>query len=175
MKQLLVFLVVLGWTGLTSADAVIDWNETAAIAAGLSTVNPLHESRLLATMHAAIHDALNAIERRFQPYAFDAQAAAGASPEAAVATAAHDVLLALFSQLPESLFPPAAIAAVTDFVEAAYAAALAAIPDGPGKNEGIHIGRGAAFVHEILPSGRRKRQLACLRGVSLPARRDGGD
>jgi hypothetical protein len=64
-----------------------------------------------AMMHAAIHDALNAIERRSQPYALDAQAPAGSSPEAAVAAAAHDVLLAVFPQLPSNLglTPAAAI------------------------------------------------------------------
>jgi hypothetical protein len=33
--------------------------------------DPFHESRMYAMMHIAIHDALNAIDRRFQPYAFD--------------------------------------------------------------------------------------------------------
>ena len=40
---------------------------------------------------AATHDALNGIERRYQPYAFYARVA-GTSPEAAVAAAAHRVL-----------------------------------------------------------------------------------
>jgi hypothetical protein len=150
MKKLLLLLLILGWTGLAWADAVIDWNETAAsaaFAAGLSTpdgsIDPLHESRILAMMHAAIHDALNAIERRFQPYAFDSQAAAGTSPEAAVAAAAHDVLLVLFPQIPTDppIFTPAA---ATALVEAAYAAALTAIPDGPAKTQGIQIGQDAA-------------------------------
>ena len=50
------------------------------------------------------------------------------SPEAAVAAAAHDVLVALFPELPSELgLTPAA---AVDLVEAAYVAALAAIPDG---------------------------------------------
>ncbi len=147
MKKLLVLLIVLGWTGLAGADAVLDWNETAAsatFAAGLSTLDPLHESRIFAMMHVAIHDALNAIERRFQPYAFDAQAAAGTSPEAAVAAAAHDVLIELFPQIPDPPFPPAAAAAASGLAEAAYIAALAAIPDGPAKTQGVQIGQDAA-------------------------------
>ena len=39
-----------------------------------------HESRMYAMMHVAIHDALNAIDRRSRPYVFDAQVDAGASP-----------------------------------------------------------------------------------------------
>ena len=57
------------------SDAVSAWNETAgeaAVAACLApTNNPLHESRMYAITHLAIHDALNAIERRSRPYAFD--------------------------------------------------------------------------------------------------------
>jgi hypothetical protein len=149
MKKLLLVLLVLAWPGLARANAVIDWNETAAsagFAGGLDNefgcVDALHESRIFAMMHVAIHDALNAIDRRYQPYAFDGQAPAGASPEAAVAAAAHDVLVALFPELPSELgLTPAA---AVDLVEAAYAAALAAIPDTPAKAQGILIGQAAA-------------------------------
>jgi hypothetical protein len=151
MKKVLCLsvLIVLGSPGLARADAVTDWNETATsagFAAGLDNefgcVDPLHESRILAMMHVAIHDALNAIDRRFQPYAFDGQAPAGTSPESAVAAAAHDVLVAVFPQLPSELgLTPAA---AVDLVEAAYAAALAAIPDTPAKAQGILIGQAAA-------------------------------
>ena len=158
MKELLVLLLVLCWPGLARADAVLDWNATAfsaAFAAGLDNsdgcVDPLHESRIFAMMHAAIHDALNAIERRFQPYALDAQAPAGASTEAAVAAAAHDVLLAVFPQLPSELgLTPAA---ATDLVEKAYVVALAAIPDTPAKAQGILIGQAAAAAILVLRDG----------------------
>jgi len=156
MKKLLVLLLALSWPGLTRADAVLDWNETAAsaaFAAGLDNltdgcVDALHESRIFAMMHAAIHDALNAIERRSQPYALDAQAPAGSSPEAAVAAAAHDVLLAVFPQLPSNLgLTPAA---ATDLVETTYITALAAIPDTPAKAQGILIGQAAAAAILVL-------------------------
>jgi len=73
MKKLLLTFVVC-WPRLAMADAVIDWNEvatSAAIAAGLSTpdasLDPVHESRIFAMAHVAIHDALNAIDRRYKP------------------------------------------------------------------------------------------------------------
>src|SRR4029450_12269552 len=73
-------------------DAVIVWNANAGVAATAACLaplaNPLHESRIYAMMHVAIHDAVNAIDRRSRPYALDAQAEAGASPDAAVAGAA---------------------------------------------------------------------------------------
>ena len=53
-------------------DAVTVWNANAGVAAMKACVAPLddpfHESRMYAMMHIAIHDALNAIDRRFQPY-----------------------------------------------------------------------------------------------------------
>ena len=128
-------------------DAVTAWNANAgeaAIAACISPVdNPLHESRLYAMMHLAIHDALNAIDRRSRPYAVDLQANPGASAEAAVAAAARDVLVPLLAQLP-SPFPQACIDAGIASVEADYTAALGVIPDGPAKTQGVDVGQAAA-------------------------------
>ena len=80
-----------------SGDAVIVWNANAGVAATKACIAPLddpfHESRIYAMMHIAIHDALNAIDRRFRPYTFDKPATPGAAPEAAVVAAAHDVLV----------------------------------------------------------------------------------
>ena len=125
-------------------DAVTAWNANAgeaAIAAGLAPDgNPLYESRLYAVMHLAIHDALNAIDRRSRPYAVDLPANPGASPEATVAAAARDVLVQLLTQLP----PDFAGAAGVKSVEADYTAALAAIPDGPAKTQGVELGQAAA-------------------------------
>jgi hypothetical protein len=63
-------------SGSASADAVTDWNTragNAAVAACIAPADdPLHESRMYAMMHVAIHDALNAIDRRSRPYAYDA-------------------------------------------------------------------------------------------------------
>ena len=87
-----------------SGDAVIVWNAHAGEAATQACIAPLddpfHESRMYAMMHIAIHDALNAIDRRFQPYAFDMRVEPGASTEAAVAAAARDVLVPLLGELP---------------------------------------------------------------------------
>jgi PAP2 superfamily len=129
------------------SNAVIAWNANAgeaAIAACISPIdNPLHESRLYAMAHVAIHDALNAIDRRSRPYAFSAKAKRGASPKAAVAAAAHDVLVPLLHQIPAP-FPAACGAAGAASVEADYVAALAAIPDGRAKTRGIEVGQAAA-------------------------------
>ena len=130
------------------SDAVTLWNANAGVAATEACLaplaNPLHESRIYAMMHVAIHDALNAIDRRSRPYAFDAQAEAGASPDAAVAAAARGVLVPLIAQLPLELHTQACIDAGVASAEAAYTAALAAIPAGAAKAQGIVLGRAAA-------------------------------
>ena len=146
--MLLLFLSARG-SRLARADAVTDWNVRAgraAMAACLSpTGNALAESRMYAMVHVAIHDALNAINRRSRPYALDTQAPSWASADAAVAAAAHDVLVSVIDQLQES---PQCVLAGKASVEADYAAALGAIPDGPAKSQGVAIGQEAAS--EIL-------------------------
>jgi hypothetical protein len=140
----------------TRSDAVSAWNANAgdaAIAACLApTNNPLHESRLYAAMHLAVHDAVNAIDRRSRPYAFATRRRLpGASLDAAVAAAARDALVTLLQQLPApfSDCAPAAVASV----ESDYATALAAIADGPAKNEGIQLGRAAAATILAIRTG----------------------
>ncbi|MGH8070914.1 MAG: vanadium-dependent haloperoxidase [Candidatus Entotheonellia bacterium] len=137
----------LGWFPVVWADAVTDWNLNAGKAAIVACISPaadaLHESRLYAMVHIAIHDALNAIDRRFLPYILDIPETSAASVEAAVATAARDVLVPLLEQLPADLFAACIPAAVAG-VEADYTAALGAIADGTPKTQGIVIGRAAA-------------------------------
>jgi hypothetical protein len=128
-------------------DTVTVWNANAGVAATAACIaplaNPLHESRIYAMTHVAIHDALNAIDHRARPYTFE-KAEPGASPDAAVAAAARDVLVALIGQLPLELVSQSCIDAGIASVEADYAAALAAIPDDPTKAQGIAVGQAAA-------------------------------
>ena len=59
-----------------TAGIVREWNAIAgqaALDACLAPANnPLHESRMYVAVHIAVHDGLNAIDRRFEPYAFAA-------------------------------------------------------------------------------------------------------
>jgi hypothetical protein len=73
-------------------DAVIDWNaiaDSTSVAAG----GPPIRNRITAMSQIAVHEALNAIDPRYASYTGVLSANAGASPEAAVATAAFIVLL----------------------------------------------------------------------------------
>ncbi len=150
--------LVLFFPPRAAADAVTDWNVNAGEAMLAACIeppgsnDPLHESRIYAMMHVAIHDALNAIDRRSRPYAFDAAGYSQASPAAAVAAAARGVLVSEIGKLPLP-FPPACAQAGIASAEADYAAALAAIPDGTPKAEGIQVGKAAAMAIIALRSG----------------------
>ena len=125
-------------TVMTSAttqqtDVVLDWNAHAARA--IVTVGgqvPPRALIRLAMVQLAIYDAVNAIEGEpFESYAGVPAVARSASADAAAATAAHDVLVALF---------PAQVADL----DTKYAASLAALPDNLAKVNGISVGQQAA-------------------------------
>jgi hypothetical protein len=148
---LVCLFLSLGYVSLVWADAVTDWNTNAgkaAIAACLAPVplGVLQESRMYAMMHIAVHDALNAINRRSKPYVLDLQGPSTPSIEATVAAAARDVLVPLLGEIPREAFPQECIDAGVASVEADYAAALSAIPDGAPKTQGIAVGHAAAAI-----------------------------
>ena len=132
---------------VSGADAVTAWNANAgkaAIAACIAPVdNPLHESRMYAMTHIAVHDALNAIDRRYEPYALTRRDRTGARPEAAVAAAARGALVAALAQL-TGPFAGACSAAGIASVERDYAAAVAALPAGRRTTNGLALGAAAA-------------------------------
>jgi hypothetical protein len=135
-------------------NVVIAWNanagEAVLAACSLDGYAP-QEARLYAMTHVAIHDALNGIDRRSRPYAASLTAAPGASPEAAVAAAARDVLVPVLGSLSFYL-PAACVSAGIASVEADYAAALGAIPNGTAKTRGVALGRAAAAAILALRS-----------------------
>jgi hypothetical protein len=123
----------------------------AMIAACQSPVgNPFHESRAYAMANLAIHDALNAIERKYQPYAYDKKAEAGTSANAAVASAAYHVMAPTTAKIPAEVLPnPKCLENAKAVIEGSYAAALAVIPaeteqEKAAKEKGIALGKAAA-------------------------------
>ena len=62
------------------AGEVARWNRVATDAALAEQIDPLNESRIFAIVHASIHDALNAVERRYESHGARLAAAPGASP-----------------------------------------------------------------------------------------------
>ena len=115
-----------------SADEVTRWNQVATDASAVSNTNPLTESRIFAILHVAIHDAVNTVELRYEPYQLKASpASTGASVEAAIAGAAHTTLVAL---LPDSKVS----------FDAALEETLRSVTDESKKAAGLKIGLAAA-------------------------------
>ena len=77
------------------AGEVARWNKLATDATLAEQIDPLTESRIFAIVHASIHDALNAIDRRYESHGARFSTASGASPATAVAAAAHASLVEL--------------------------------------------------------------------------------
>ena len=75
------------------ADAVTYWNDVAVTA--VTVGRPGGQGFLdMALVHAAMHDAVQAIQRRFQPYSATVQGAG--SPDAAAGAAAYGVLVGIY-------------------------------------------------------------------------------
>src|ERR1700751_1120340 len=111
---------------------VVQWNQTLLVivrppGAQPATVHPTHS---FAIMHAAIYDAVNAIDGTHQPYLVRFGASHFASQEAAAAAAAHEGLVKLFPSFQAAL-------------DAQLQKALAQLPS-RGEADGISIGNTVA-------------------------------
>jgi hypothetical protein len=116
-----------GTTDHITADAVVCWNEIAAEVTGAAGRGPA-STLDFAKMHAAVHDAVQAYEHRYESYAVDIESGAG-TPSAAVAKAARDVLYTL-------------IVSQQAVIQAAYQDFLNA--NGLNGNAGLAVGAQAA-------------------------------
>jgi hypothetical protein len=128
-----------------SVNPVIEWNRTLLLIVRTPGAQPptIHSTRNFAMLHAAIFDAVNNIDRDFEPYAVHhSHVSRRASAQAAADQAAHDVLI--------SLYP--AFAAMLD---SQLQEDLELIPYGPDKADGIEEGQHVAAAILALRSNDR--------------------
>jgi hypothetical protein len=135
----LLLLALLALPAMAAADVVTDWNAIAGTVAPRFG-GPQPQSRAMAMVQIAVHDALNAIDQRYERYTSIGPASPSASPDAAVAAAARHTLLELLAPLPDSPLKQAAV----ETIETAYAALLAALPADAATQAGIDAGDAAA-------------------------------
>src|SRR6478672_6912634 len=117
-----------------STDPVIQWNRNLLAIVRTPGAQPatIHPTRSFAILHAAIYDAVNAIDETHKPYAVrSSDLSRRASQPAAADAAAHDVLVALYPRL-------------TSTLDAEFQQSLTLVPDGADKAEGIRIGQAVA-------------------------------
>lgn len=135
-------------------DAVVAWNIIAVrTILAPPAQSPPASFVYAAYAQAAVYNAVVAIEGGYEPYKSRLASSSGASVDAAVATASHDVLVYYFSAQQAPL-------------DVDYAASLAAIPDGPAKTTGIEVG--AAAADEIIAL-RQGDGLNANIGFTMPA------
>ena len=77
-------------------NMVVTWNLAALSAFATANVPAPAANRLGAVVQSAVFDAVNGIEQRYTPIHVQPAAPADASPDAAAASAAHEVLVKLF-------------------------------------------------------------------------------
>src|SRR5882762_76686 len=125
-----------------SADEVIQWNKTLLTIVRTPGAQPatVHPTRSFAIMHAAVYDAVNAIDATHEPYLVRVEhVSRHASQEAAASAAAHETLIALYPAFQTTL-------------DQQYEQSLTQIPDGADKTTGIDVGRAVALATLTLRS-----------------------
>jgi hypothetical protein len=138
--------------GSYSADVIRIWHGVAAA----QPTNPIRQSRVLAMVHAAMHDAVNGAIPVYEPYA-SWLSDGDAHPEAAAAAAAHRVLANLF---------PSNIAVFDEQLTDS----LAGVPDGPAKERGRRPRIRRRRLHRAGPGERRNGRSGSLQSHSGPGR-----
>src|SRR5258705_11663479 len=133
---LIVCLTVASWTLPAAANEVVQWNETTVKAIEANGQSNVVATRTLAMVQVAVHDALNAISRRYDAYYFEGPADPAASPDAATAAAAHTVLVGVVG----SFGTPVQRVDTLALLDQAYAASIARVTDGPARNKGVAVG-----------------------------------
>jgi hypothetical protein len=136
-----VVLVVVGIAlpvnaGAQVLDTIVEWHRLLQVTVAGTPTPTVFFTRPYAMTGIAVFDALNSIEKVYRPYVIEVPATATASREAAVAQAAHDVLVALY---------PGQLATL----DAALAASLSGRP-AAAVAEGVQIG--AAVARAVLQS-----------------------
>lgn len=129
-----------GMPSRAAANEVLDWSIIGLGAGATGGQNAAVVSRTMAMMQLAVHDALNAIDRRYQPHLYLGEAGPTADPGAAIAAAARHVLVEVIP----SWGKPEQRAKALSLVEGAYTAALAKLARGPARDAGLAAGQSAA-------------------------------
>jgi hypothetical protein len=109
-----------------AADEVLDWSIAGFAAAAAGGQNPVVTSRTMAMVHLAVHDALNTIRRRYEPYLYEGERKPSADAGAAIAAAARDVLVGVIPGWGK----PEQRAKALAMIESAFTTAIARMPDG---------------------------------------------
>jgi hypothetical protein len=111
---------------------VAAWDAVGTQAFSAAALTPAEGHTIFGYVAVAVYDAVMAIEGGYEPFAVEVDAPEGASAQAAVAAAAHGVLV---HYLP---------AQKTTILDPALDMSLGSIPDSPAKSDGVTVGEEVA-------------------------------
>jgi hypothetical protein len=131
LKAAVVSLTLISGATLARADVVADWNKTAIEVMKAVNVGGNPWTRTLAIMHVSMSDSVNAVQDRYARFTPEIPTDPNASPEAAAAAAAREILMRQY---------PGQKARIDE----AFASTLATVPDGPARAAGIALGEKVA-------------------------------
>src|SRR5262245_37722662 len=111
---------------------VAEWDAVGTQAFSAAGLSPGDGYPIFAYVAVAVYDSVVAIDGGYEPFAVDVDAPPTASAEAAVAAAAHRVLVRFLPGQQASILDPA------------YITSLGRIPDGSAETEGVAVGEQVA-------------------------------
>jgi hypothetical protein len=146
-------------TPIVSPTMLLVWNDAATQAVTRAgngpngPLPPMPESYIYAQVNVAMHDALNGVYSKYKTYALTTVDKT-ADPNAAVAKAAHDIIV--------TLLPPE-----TAYADSLYQATLNSITDGTAKTNGVALGQkaAAAMVAKRANDGYAVAQVPYIQGT----------
>jgi len=157
VKRLCVFAAPFLLAASAQAERGQNWNQRASEITVAHQAGPWGQAPMV-LIQAAVFESVNAVTRRYPQAGYlKLDAPAGASIDAAVAAANRAVLIRMATTQGAG-------------IEAAYQAALATVPEGPAKADGIALGEKAAsgILAMRKPTGRfpsftgRSRVPGCM-------------
>jgi hypothetical protein len=113
---------------------VTSWDAVGTQAFSAAALSPPEGHTIFAYVAIAVYDSVVAVEGGYEPFAVDVDAPESASADAAVAAAAHDILVHYLPGQAASIIDPA------------YVASLATIPDSQAKEDGKATGKAVAAL-----------------------------
>ena len=154
------------WALPPSGDPILHWNHVAlevlkfdcsGIPKDPQQGGPTRASRAMAMVHAAMFDAFNSIDGSCRPYLLKVPFSGTASPEAAVATAAHLTL--------KNLFPRQ-----SPYLDEELNNYLSTLPNTLGKTQGQLVGKlaGNAMLLARMSDGKKLSEAISYRPKNLP-------
>ena len=126
-----IIIVLLAGSAFAGAKEVREWNMAAIDMIKRDNISNHFGNRTAAILHIAMFDAVNGIEKQYNPYLVSLPASGDLPTQAAVAAAAFEVLSRLYPLLQEEFEP-------------LYAAQLARVADGPNKQAAMLYGQEVA-------------------------------